>query len=222
MYKILVKIFLKFLYIKTKIHQALYKDGSFPYDDYLILSKYIQKYNLKSGLEIGTAIGLTAITCAALNTDFKLDTIEKQKINIGKAKKNIKLFENVFGFLYKNIKLENRISIVEGRMFDVLESSDFMKVTEVKSEKNNEKSEVVIKKNITYKKYDYVFLDAYISRYNEVIFLENFLKRGGIFIVSNIRDDFQKSVHAKNFLLEKERFIFLEKIGDTIFVKKLL
>ena len=70
------------------------------------------------------------------------------------------------------------------------------------------------------KKYDLIFLDCYISRYNEVVFLSNYLKAGGIFVVSNIREEIAKSLLAKNFLLDTNNFELLEIADDTIFCKK--
>lgn len=187
------------MFLKTKLHQKIYHDGAFPFDYYLKLSDYVNKYNLKFGLEVGTGIGLTAISSTIFNQDFYLETIEKQKRNVNITKNNIYLF-NLLS------KIKTRIKLIEGRMFDYLDTLHY---------DNNSEKEIINKK------YDYIFLDAYVSRLNEVKRLDNYLKVGGIFIVSNIRGDMKKSHAAKQYLFNKDRFELLELAGDTIFVRKI-
>lgn len=183
------KLKLKYLYWKTRLHQKIFRDGTFPFKYYDKLSHYVEKYKIEQALECGTAIGLTAIAIAIGNKKVKLDTVEKHKRNLDKSKQNIqKFFPNIM----------SRINFVEGRYFDVLETGELKD-----------------------KKYDFIFLDAYISRYNEVKFLSERLEKGGIFVVSNLRDHVPKSVEAKNFLMDQNHFEFLEIVEDTIFVRKL-
>lgn len=207
MQKIVINFFLRALFLKTKLHQKIYHDGSFPFDYYALLSGYVEKYNLKYGLEVGTGIGLTAISSTIFNDGFYLETIEKQKRNVIITKRNIYFFNLLSKlFISKNSNtINSRVKIIEGRMFDYLDTLH---------KDNNPDLEIVKRK------YDYIFLDAYVSRLNEVKRLDNYLEVGGIFIVSNIRGEMKKSHAAKQYLFDKEKFELLELVGDTIFVRK--
>lgn len=208
MQKIVINFFLRTLFLKTKLHQKMYHDGAFPFDYYVLLSEYVKKYNLKYGLEVGTGIGLTSISSTIFNNGFYLETIEKQKRNVGITKRNIYLFDLLSKlFISENSNTVNsRVKIIQSRMFDYLDTLH----------KGNNLDLEIIKR-----KYDYIFLDAYVSRLNEVKRLDNYLEVGGIFVVSNIRGDMKKSHAAKQYLFDKEKFELLELAGDTIFVRKI-
>lgn len=62
---------------------------------------YIRKNNIKSILEIGTAIGYTAINMALVSEDIKITTIERNPDVYFEALKNVKIFG-----------LEKRITLV--------------------------------------------------------------------------------------------------------------
>lgn len=66
----------------------------------IFLIKYIKKNNIKSILEIGSAIGYSAINMALTDTDIMVTTIEKDGTRYLEALKNIKAFK-----LDKNINL---------------------------------------------------------------------------------------------------------------------
>lgn len=53
---------------------------------------YIKKYNIKNILEIGTAIGYSAINMAQTNEDIKVTTIERNENMYAIARKNIRKF----------------------------------------------------------------------------------------------------------------------------------
>lgn len=72
------------------------------------LINYIKKNNIKNILEIGTAIGYSAIKMCLVNKDITVTTIERDVQRYLEAKKNIKLFN-----------LENRISIILNDAFEV-------------------------------------------------------------------------------------------------------
>ncbi len=91
----------------------------------------------------------------------------------------------------------SRVNFIEGRYFDVLESEEYK-----------------------YKKYDLIFLDAYVTRYNEVKFLTDYLSPGGIFIISNLRREIPKSLEAYNYINDDSIFEVLEIVDDTIFARK--
>lgn len=68
---------------------------------------YIRENNIKTILEIGTAIGYSAIKMASVNNDIKVTTIERDKNRYDIAIANIKEFN-----------LENRIKAIYGDALD--------------------------------------------------------------------------------------------------------
>lgn len=71
------------------------------------LCEYIKKNNIKDILEIGTAIGYSAIRMALVNEDIKVTTIERDVNRYNIANENIKKFN-----------LENRITTILGDAID--------------------------------------------------------------------------------------------------------
>lgn len=67
------------------------------------LCKYIKDNNIKSILEIGSAIGYSAIKMAQVSNDITITTIEKDEERYNIAVKNIQKYN-----------LENRITIING------------------------------------------------------------------------------------------------------------
>lgn len=78
------------------------------------LTNYIKEKNIKNILEIGTAIGYSAIMMALINKDIKVTTIERDEIRYQEAIKNI-----------KNFNLEDRINIIFSDAFEVELTEDF-------------------------------------------------------------------------------------------------
>ena len=72
------------------------------------LVDYIKNNNIKNILEIGTAIGYSAITMALVRDDIKVTTIERDKDRYDLAIKNIREFN-----------LENRITVILEDALDV-------------------------------------------------------------------------------------------------------
>jgi len=72
------------------------------------LTKYIEENNIKSILEIGTAIGYSAIKMASVNEKIKVTTIEKDNERYLTALKNIKEFD-----------LDKRITLISGDALDI-------------------------------------------------------------------------------------------------------
>ncbi|MBQ8192994.1 MAG: O-methyltransferase [Bacilli bacterium] len=70
-------------------------------DGILYLIDYIKKNNIKSILEIGSAIGYSAIMMASINSDIKIITIERDKERYDIAVENINKF-----------KLDKQITII--------------------------------------------------------------------------------------------------------------
>lgn len=72
------------------------------------LTKYIAENNVKNILEIGSAIGYSAIKMALVNDKIKVTTIEKDNERYLTALKNIKEFD-----------LEKRITLILGDALDI-------------------------------------------------------------------------------------------------------
>lgn len=89
-------------YAKENNIPIMEKDGI----EFLI--KYIKDNNIKNVLEIGSAIGYSAIRMCLVDNDIKVTTIERDEKRYNEAIKNIKLFN-----------LEDRINIIFDDAFNV-------------------------------------------------------------------------------------------------------
>ncbi len=72
------------------------------------LTTFILKNHVKNILEIGTAIGYSAIMMALVDPNLKITTIERDEIRYLEALKNVKAFD-----------LENRITLIYNDAFNV-------------------------------------------------------------------------------------------------------
>lgn len=72
------------------------------------LTKFIKENNVKNILEIGTAIGYSAIKMALVDNDIKIVSIERDEIRYQEAVKNI-----------QNFGLTDRIKLINQDAFDV-------------------------------------------------------------------------------------------------------
>ena len=72
------------------------------------LTDYIKKHNIKNILEIGSAIGYSAIKMALINNSINVTTIERDKSRYEEAVKNINKFN-----------LNNRINIINKDALDI-------------------------------------------------------------------------------------------------------
>ena len=77
-------------------------------DGIKFLINFIKKNNITSILEIGTAIGYSAIVMASINEDIRITTVERNQERYLEAVKNIKKFN-----------LEDRIDIIFKDALDV-------------------------------------------------------------------------------------------------------
>lgn len=75
---------------------------------------FIIKHQIKSILEIGTAIGYSAIMMALANPDIKITTIEKDEKRYLEALKNV-----------KKLELENRITLIFNEAENVILKGEF-------------------------------------------------------------------------------------------------
>ena len=72
------------------------------------LTNYIKEHNIKRILEIGSAIGYSAIKCTLVDNDITVTTIERDKERYDVAVKNIKKFN-----------LSSRINIINDDAFNI-------------------------------------------------------------------------------------------------------
>ena len=104
------------------------------------LTNYIKEKNIKNILEIGTAIGYSAIMMALINKDIKVTTIERDETRYQEAIKNI-----------KNFNLEDRINIIFSDAFEVELTEEFdlifIDAAKAQSIKFFEKFELHLKQN---------------------------------------------------------------------------
>lgn len=78
------------------------------------LEKYIKENHVKKILELGTAIGYSAIRMASIDKNIKIVTIERDKNRYEEALKNI-----------KKVKLENQIEVIFMDIMDYYTEEEF-------------------------------------------------------------------------------------------------
>ena len=81
------------------------------------LTTYILKNHVKSILEIGTAIGYSAIMMALVDVNVKITTIERDEVRYLEALKNVKLLglEDRITLIYNdafNVKLDDKFDLI--------------------------------------------------------------------------------------------------------------
>lgn len=88
-------------------------------DGIAFLMKYIKAHNIKSVLEIGSAIGYSAILMASSSPDVKVTTIERDETNYMECLKNVKKcgFEQKVNVVFQDA-LE--LNLAEGTEFDLI------------------------------------------------------------------------------------------------------
>ena len=169
-------------------------------DGILFLIDYIKNNNVKTILEIGSAIGYSAINMALIDKDIKVTTIERDEIRYNEAIKNIKRF-----------KLENQIDII---LADALEITI------------NGKYDLIF---IDAAKAQYIkFFEKYKENLNKdgVVVSDNLnfhglTKEDVVIKNKNLRQLVKKINKYKDFLKQNNEFntTFLE-IGDGIGISK--
>lgn len=100
-------------YAKEKNIPIMQKDGI------AFLMKYIKNNNIKNVLEIGSAIGYSAILMASSNTEVKVTTIERDEVNYLECIKNVKKcnFESKVNVVFQDA-LE--VNLTEGTEYDLI------------------------------------------------------------------------------------------------------
>lgn len=197
------------------------------------ICSFIKSHNVKSILEIGTAVGYSAIQFALVNENIKVTTIE---IDIDRT---IQAIQNV-----EKCGLKNRIKIINNDALscDINEKFDliFIDAAKAQYEKFFEKFKanlnpegaiisdnllfhgIVENQNLT-KSYSTKKLVRKIKRYVNFLkenteFTTEFYKTGDGISVSKFKTDYSNFISAKNFLEEKKYFKIF-KIDKRRFLK---
>ena len=164
------------------------------------LTKYIKENNIKNILEIGSAIGYSAIKMALVDEKIKITTIEKNDSRYLEALKNI-----------KNFNLEKQITLVLADAFDIelSEQYDLIFIDAAKGQyikffkkfkKNLKKSGVIISDNIMF---------------------HGYVKKKERIESKNLRQLVNKIKNYIDFLEKNDEFdTIFYKIGDGISVSK--
>lgn len=144
--------------VRVLIHQmeSYAKENKIPImlpDGISFLESYIKEHQIKRILELGTAIGYSAIRMASVADDIEIVTIERDEIRYQEAIKNI-----------KKANMESRITVHfmdimdfhTDEMFDLIfidaAKSQYIKFFE-KFEKNLNKKGVIISDNLNFHGY---------------------------------------------------------------------
>lgn len=182
------------LYAKENKVPIMQKDGI------IYLCNYIKENNIKNILEIGSAIGYSAIMMASVDNDIKITTIERDLDRYNIAKNNIKKYNK-----------ENQIDLIYGDAteVDINGNYDLIFIDAAKGKntfffnkfkKNLNKKGVIITDNLSF--HGLVEDSSLIKTKNQ---------RG---IVNKIKSYIE-------FLNNNEEFITTyTKVGDTISISK--
>lgn len=182
------------LYAKENKVPIMQKDGI------IYLCNYIKENNIKNILEIGSAIGYSAIMMASVDNDIKITTIERDLDRYNIAKNNIKKYNK-----------ENQIDLIYGDAteVDINGNYDLIFIDAAKG-KNT------------------FFFNKFKNNLNKkgVIITDNLSFHGLVEDSSLIKTKNQRGIVNKiksyiEFLNNNEEFITTyTKVGDTISISK--
>ena len=170
-------------------------------DTLLTIKKYIDSKKIDKILEIGTAVGYSAICFSEfLSEDGKIDTIEREEERVIEAKENIKKME-----------LEDKINIFEGDAVEILP-------------KMNEKYDMVFI-DAAKGKYPF-FLKEALRMLNDdgIIFADNILYKG--YVMSDYNKHKQRTAvrNLREYIKEITENKLLEtnilEVGDGLAISK--
>ena len=170
-------------------------------DSLKYLINYIEVKEVKTVLEIGTAIGYSAICMAISNPKLKITTIERDEKRYLEAIKNIKKFnlEDRITLIFKDaleVNLDNKFDLI---FIDAAKAQNIKFFTSF--EKNLNKNGTIITDNIFFHGYTYMEPDKIESR--------------------NVRAIARKIRQYIEFLEEKKEYeTIIRKIGDGIAVTR--
>lgn len=141
------------VHIRLEEIEKFAKDNNIPImqkDGIDFLCNYIKENNIKNILEIGSAIGYSAIKMALVNSDIKITTIERDKDRYDLAKKSINDFKLNNQI---NIILEDALNVELNNTYDLIfidaAKSQYIKFFE-KFEKNLNIGGVIVTDNLSF------------------------------------------------------------------------
>jgi len=97
----------------TNAHRARHGCGAFPYDNGPLLAALAAAANARRIVELGTALGYTALSFASGAPDATVDTVERDPEHVQLARENIAA-----------AAMDNRITVIEGDFAAVLATLD--------------------------------------------------------------------------------------------------
>lgn len=163
------------------------------------LTDYIRMHNVKKILEVGTAIGYSAICMALVDPNIKVTTIERDEKRYLEAIKNVKRFglENRITLLFNdalNVEIEGKYDLI---FFDAAKAQNINFFNHFESNLDN--NGVIITDNIFFHGYTYMNPEEIESK--------------------NIRGIARKIREYVEFLQSKSKYnVEIKKIGDGIAV----
>jgi len=158
------------------------------------IQKFIKQNNIKSILEIGSAIGYSAIQMALVDENIRVVTIERDEERYKEAVKNIEMFG-----------LQDRIEIhlIDAFDFTISQQFDMMLIDAAKSQ--NEKLFIKFEKNIR----KFILTDN--LNFHGLVYHEEEIKS------KNVRSMVRKIEQYIDFLKENPDFAtIIYNIGDGI------
>lgn len=170
-------------------------------DGLAFLLDFIKTNNCKNILELGTAVGYSAICMASISSDIKIDTLEKNEEMYSQALKNI-----------KDCHLESQINVIFSPIeeYKTLKKYDLIFVDAAKAQ---------------YLKYTEQFFDNLSS--NGYFIYDNMIFHGLIYDVDsitskNLKKMVLKLINFREVAKNDERFdiMFKDDVGDGIAVLK--
>ena len=165
------------------------------------LTTFIIKHQIKNVLEIGSAIGYSAIMMSLCSPNLKITTIERDEERYLEAIKNIKKFglENRITLIFNdafNVQIDKKFDLI---FFDAAKAQNIHFFTYF--EKNLEKHGTIITDNIFFHGYTYMDPEKIESR--------------------NVRGIARKIRDYVSFLEENDSYeTVIKKIGDGIAVTR--
>jgi len=97
----------------TNAHRAQHRCGAYPYDNGPLLAALAAAADARRILELGTALGYTALSCASGVPDATVDTIERDPEHVRLARENIAA-----------AAMDHRITVHEGDFATILPTLD--------------------------------------------------------------------------------------------------
>jgi predicted O-methyltransferase YrrM len=166
----------------------------------VFLKHLIQLKNCRHILEIGSAIGYSAINMALMDPYIQITTIERDPVMISEARKNIHLFN-----------LENQIHLIEGDALELDETTLNMEYDLLFIDAAKSQYQKFFEKYTPYLKPDGIIVTDNLI-FHDMVFEEHIENRGTRQLVNKIK-------HYNEWLRNNPRYhTYFYSIGDGIAV----